>query len=104
MLPPANWPFLRAQHRAPPSKRAAVVRAGPAESAAERKSAKRRVESYRSVTLLDEVAMQQARTRPAALDQQAAGTRSLPRTASRMSDHIGENRRSIVEHSTLDIQ
>jgi len=35
----------------------------------------------------------------ASLEQQAAATRSLHRTASRMSDHIGENRRSIDEQA-----
>jgi methyl-accepting chemotaxis protein len=35
----------------------------------------------------------------ASLDQQAAATRSLHRTASRMIDHIGENRRSIEEQA-----
>jgi methyl-accepting chemotaxis protein len=35
----------------------------------------------------------------ASLDQQAAATRSLHRTASTMSDHIGENRRSIEEQA-----
>ncbi|MBV8546850.1 MAG: HAMP domain-containing protein, partial [Acidobacteria bacterium] len=35
----------------------------------------------------------------ASLEQQAAATRSLHRTASKMSDHIGENRRSIDEQA-----
>jgi methyl-accepting chemotaxis protein len=35
----------------------------------------------------------------ASLEQQAAATRSLHRTASKMSDHIGENRRSIEEQA-----
>jgi methyl-accepting chemotaxis protein len=35
----------------------------------------------------------------ASLDQQAAATRSLHRTASKMSDHISENRRSIEEQA-----
>jgi methyl-accepting chemotaxis protein len=36
----------------------------------------------------------------ASLEQQAMATRSLHRTASKMSDHIGENRRSIEEQAS----